>query len=164
MIYPAKCDWWFACLVVPTSLLPIGIGAVIAYQMIMQGIPPIPGLLGTILPFAIGGLLLWMFWGTSYEISETELVNRLGPFCFRVPLNAIEEVVSTTGFRLVMGVGLACSLDMLHVKYRKANGRRAWTVSISPQDKTGFLQELAAAVPGLKIEGSASKSDAAGPA
>lgn len=92
-----------------------------------------------------------MFRGTSYEIGETELVNRLGPICFRVPLNAIEEVVSTNGFCLVVGLGLAWSLDMLHLKYRKASGRRAWPVSISPQDKAGFLHELAAAVPGLKI-------------
>jgi hypothetical protein len=41
-----------------------------------------------------------------------------------VPLNAIEEVVPTRG-----------------------------PVSISPQDKAGFLQELAAAVPGLKVVG-----------
>jgi hypothetical protein len=153
VIYPAKCDWWIACLVVSASLVPLGVGAVIAYLTVTQAMPPIPGLLGTVLPFGVGGLLLWMFWGTSYEISETELVNRLGPFCFRVPLNAIEEVVSTSGFCLVLGLGLSWSLDMLHVKYRKSGRRRAWTVSISPQDKTGFLQELAAAVPGLKIVG-----------
>ena len=153
MIYPAKCDWWIACLVVPTSLLPLGIGAVVAYQAVVQAIPPVPGLLGAALAFGVGGLLLWMFLGTSYDLGETELVNRLGPFRFRVPLNAIEEVVSTSGFRLVVGLGLAWSLDMLHIKYRKPSGRRAWPVSISPQDKTGFLQELAGAVPGLKIVG-----------
>ncbi len=153
MIYPAKCDLWIACLVVPSMLLPIGIGAIIAYQTVTQAMPLIPGLLGTILPLGIGGLLLWMFLDTSYQIGETELVNRLGPFCFRVPLNAIEEVVSTSGFNLIAGLGLAWSLDMLHVKYRRANGRRAWPVSISPQDKAGFLQELAAAVPGLRIVG-----------
>ncbi len=151
MIYPAKYDGWIACLFVPASLLPFGVGTVIAYEMAMQAIPLVPGLLGTVLPFAVGGLLLWMFLGTSYEIGETELVNRLGPFCFRVPLKAIEEVVSTNGFRLVVGLGLAWSLDMLHVKYRKASGHRGWTVSISPQDKIGFLQELATAVPGLKL-------------
>jgi hypothetical protein len=94
-----------------------------------------------------------MLLGTSYEIGETELVSRLGPFRFRVPLHAIEEVVTTRGFRLLVGLGLAWSLDMLHVRYRKSSGRRAWPVSISPQDKTGFLQELAAAVPGLKVVG-----------
>ncbi len=153
MIYPAKCDWWIACLVVPAMLVPIGIGTIIAYQTVIQAMPLGPGLLGTILPLGIGGLLLWMFLDTSYQIGEAELVNRLGPFCYRVPLHAIEEVVSTSGFCLVVGLGLAWSLDMLHVKYRKASGRLAWTVSISPKDKAGFLQELAGAVPGLKIIG-----------
>jgi hypothetical protein len=151
VIYPAKRDLWMACLVVPTGLAVVGIGAVICYQTVIQAIPPVLGLLGTMLPLGIGGLLLWVFVGTSYEIGENELVNRVGPFRFRVPLNAIEEVASTTGFRPVVGLGLAWSLDMLHVKYRKVSGRPAWPVSISPQDKAGFLQELAAAVPGLKI-------------
>jgi hypothetical protein len=153
VIYPAKCDWWVACLVVPTSLVAIGIGAVIAYQAATQAMPAVPGLFGAALPCGVGGLLLWMFLGTSYQIGETELVSRLGPFRFRVPLKAIEEVASTRGFRLVVGLGLSWSLDMLHVYYRKPSGRRAWPVSISPQDKAGFLQELAAAVPGLKIVG-----------
>lgn len=153
MVYPAKCDWWIAGLTAPASLLPVGIGAFVACKIVAGAIPPVPGLLAAVLPLGIGGLLLWMFWGTSYEIGETQLVNRLGPFCFRVPLDAIDEVSATRGFRPVFGVGLAWSMDMLHIKYRRANGRRAWPVSISPQDKAGFLQELAAAVPGLKIVG-----------
>jgi hypothetical protein len=60
VIYPAKCDWWIACFVVPASLVPIGI----AY-----GVVP--------------------------------LVNRLGPFRFRVPLNPIWR----RGFRPVVGRG-----------------------------------------------------------
>ncbi len=153
MIYPAKHDWWVACLVVPTGFLPLGIGGFIAYLTVTQAMPPVPGLLGAVLPLAVGGLLLWLFLGTTYEIGETELVNRLGPLRFRVPLDAIEEVVATRGFRLVVGLGLAWSLDMLHVHYRKPGGGRAWPVSISPQDKAGFLHELAAVVPGLKVVG-----------
>ncbi len=153
VIYPAKCDWWIACLVVPTSLVPIGMGTLVAYEVATQAAPAVPGLVGAVLLLAVGGLLLWMWAGTSYEIGETELVNRLGPFRFRVPLQAIEEVSLTRGFRPVVGLGLAWSLDMVHVKYRKTNGRRAWPVSISPEDQTGFLHELAEAVPGLKIEG-----------
>ncbi len=159
MIYPAKCDWWLACLFVPVSLVPFCIGAMIAYQTATGAMPLLPGLVGTCVPFTVGGLLSWMYWGTSYEIGETELVNRLGPFRFRVPLTGIEEVVSTSGFCLVFGLGLSWSLDMLHVKYRKPSGRRGMTVSISPEDKTGFLQELAGVVPGLTIRGTGTPGD-----
>jgi hypothetical protein len=88
---PAQCDWWIACLVVLASLVPIGI----AYEVATRAVPPVPGLVG-----AVGGLLLWMStaWG----------------FRFRVPLNSIEEVMLTRGFRPVVGVGLAWSLDMVH--------------------------------------------------
>ena len=51
----------------------------------------------------------------------------------------------------MFGLGLSWSLDMLHIKCRKPNGGQAFPVSISPEDKEGFLQELAGAVPGLQI-------------
>src|SRR5579859_5000856 len=95
VIYPAKCDWWLSCLVVPSSLVQIGIGVVTAYQIVMQAAPALPGLPVAIVLPCVGGLLLWLWVGTSYEINETELVNRLGPFRFRVPLKGIEEVMLT---------------------------------------------------------------------
>ncbi len=153
MVYPAKRDWWVACLVVPLAFFLVGVGAFAAYQVATWAIPAVPGLLVAAVPGGIGGLLLWMFAGTSYLIDETHLVTHLGPFRVRVPLDAIEEVVSSTGFYFIVGVGLSWSLDALHVTYRKASGRWALPVTISPQDKAGFLRELAAAVPGLKIVG-----------
>jgi hypothetical protein len=153
MIYPAKCHWWIACIVVPTSLVPVGLGTLIAYQPATLAVPVLPALVAATLRLGDGGVLQWMWVGISYEIGETDLVNRLGPFRFRVPLNGIEEVFLTRGFRPVVGLGLAWSLAMVHVKYRKASGRRAWPVSVSPQDKTGFLHELAEAVPGAEDRG-----------
>jgi PH (Pleckstrin Homology) domain-containing protein len=153
MVYPPKRDWWVALLVLPTTAVPIVLGAFVAYQVAIGVRPPVTGLLMVAVMETVGGLLLWAFFGTSYEITETHLVARLGPFRWRIPLDAIEEVLSTRGFRLVVGLGLAWSLDMLHVKYRKPNGRLAYPVSISPRDKEGFLDELATAVPGLKVVG-----------
>ncbi len=43
--------------------------------------------------------------------------------------------------------GLAWSLDRVFIKYRKRSGRRAWLgLAVSPEDKEGFLEELAQAV------------------
>jgi hypothetical protein len=157
MVYPAKRDWWIACVVVPLGLFLVGVGAFAAYQVATWAMPAVPGLLVAVVQGGIGGLLLWMFSGTSYVIGETDLVTCLGPFRFRVPLDAIEEVVSSTGFYFIVGVGLSWSLDALHVKYRKRSGRRALPVTISPQDKAGFLRQLAEAVPGLKMVGEVPK-------
>jgi hypothetical protein len=153
VVYPAKKDWWVACIVVPLGLVLVSVGAFAVYQVATWAMPAFPGLLVAAVPGGGGGLLLWMFAGTSYVIGETDLVTHLGPFRFRVPLDAIEEVVSSTGFYFIVGVGLAWSLDALHVKYRKRSGRRALPVTISPQDKAGFLRQLAEAVPGLKVVG-----------
>jgi hypothetical protein len=149
MVYPAKKDWWVACLILPAGLGLLG-GTVVAVSQAAAGAVPPQAWLLALLPAVVGLLLLWMFLGTSYEIGESDLVARLGPFRWRVPLGAIEEVVATTGFRLVFGTGLAWSLNMLHVRYRKGSGRTA-VVSISPQDKDEFIRELAGVVPGLKV-------------
>ena len=156
MVYPAKQDWWLACLVVSAGVVLVGIGALTAYQAAAQGMPFGSRLIlaaAAVVPAGIGGLLLWLFGATSYEIGESALVSRVGPFRMRIPLKAIEEVVSTNGFHVIVGLGLAWSMDMLHVKYRKANGKKAFSVSISPQNKSGFLRELAAATPGAKMIG-----------
>lgn len=100
-----------------------------------------------------GGVLTWMFFATSYEIAASHLVCRLGPFRWRVSLDAVEEVEVTEGFRLIVGLGLAWSLRMVHVRYRKPGGGMAFPVSISPRDRVGLLRELARAVPGLKVVG-----------
>jgi hypothetical protein len=55
---------------------------------------------------------------------------------------------------LLAGTG-GVLLWMVHVRYRKVNGRRAFPVSISPRDRAGFLRELARTVPGLKVVGKA---------
>jgi hypothetical protein len=153
VVYPAKQDWWVACLVVLAGVDLVGAGGVVAYQTAIQRIPLAPGLILAAVMTGVGGLLLWMFMATSYEIGESDLIVRLGPFRWRAPLNSIEEVVSTTGFHLIVGLGLAWSMDMLHVKYRKTNGKTAWPVSISPRDKARFLEELAWAAPGVKVIG-----------
>jgi hypothetical protein len=151
VVYPAKRDWWVTLFVVPASFLLVGMGTFAAYEAAAGAIPAVPGLPVGLAVAALGVVMLWMFNGTSYAIEPPYLVCRLGPFRWRVPLDAIVEAEATDGFRLVMGMSLAWSLSMVHVRYRKKSGRMASPVSISPQDRDAFLAELARAVPGLKV-------------
>jgi hypothetical protein len=153
MLFPAAKDWWVACLVAPSSLAIAGLGVFALVQVAAGGMPPLPGLPVGLLLAGAGGVLLWMFFATSYEIATSHLVCRLGPFRWRVPLEAVEEVEVTDGFRLIVGLGLAWSLRMVHVRYRKPGGGMALPVSISPGNRAGFLRELARAVPGLEVKG-----------
>jgi hypothetical protein len=155
MLFPAAKDWWVACLVVSAGLAVAGLGVFALGQVAAGDVPPLPGLPVGLLLVGAGAVLLWMFFATTYEVAEWDLVCRLGPFRWRVPLDAVEEAEATDGFRLVVGLGLAWSLRMVHVRYRKPNGRRAFPVSISPRDRARFLRELARAVPGLKVVGMA---------
>jgi hypothetical protein len=152
-MYPAAKDWWIACFVIPSSLAISALGVFALVQVAAGDVPPLPGLPLGILLASAGVVLLWMFFASSYEIAEAYLVCRLGPFHWRVPLDAIEEAEATDGFRLVVGLGLAWSLRMVHVRYHKPGGRLAFPVSISPRDRAGFLRELARVVPGLKVVG-----------
>jgi hypothetical protein len=151
MTYPAKSDWWVRYLLVPLWLLMAAVGLVALALTALGEVPAVPGLVDGVLLAAAGLLMLWMFAATSYEITDTALVARLGPFRRTVPLAAIEEVVATRRFHLMAGMGLAWSLDMLHVRHRKPSGRRALPVAISPADKEGFLRELTGRVPGLTV-------------
>jgi Bacterial PH domain len=91
MVHSSKKDWWLAGL----------LGLVIAVELVagaaLMGIALVSGPWQVLIPASIlllvGGLLLWILVGTSYEITETSLVIRLGPFRWTIPLDAIEDVV-----------------------------------------------------------------------
>ena len=64
-----------------------------------------------------------------------------------LPLDAIEEVYSTSRLKADVGWGLAWSLDRMRIKCRG----RMLPFWISPDDKAGFIAELLRAQPGLKV-------------
>jgi len=152
MTYPSKIDWWVALILIAASLLDFGIGGVMLYEAVVQA-APLPVLLAGFIPVLVAGMLLWIYTSTGYVISPPNLVVRCGPMWFTIPLDAIAEVQQKRGFSLEMGWNFALSQDRLFIKYRKPNGRVAlFGVAVSPQDKEGFLEELACEVPGLRVE------------
>jgi hypothetical protein len=128
-----------------------GAGLFLLALTALGDVPLVVGLPDGLLMTGAAALMLWMYASTFYEIGAADLVVRMGPIRRTIPLSAIVEVISTHRFHFMVGVGLAWSLDMLHIRYRKANGRLALPVAMSPEDKEGFLRELAERVPGLSI-------------
>jgi hypothetical protein len=147
MRYTAKKDWWVRLLMLPPILAVLGGGLLLLTLAAAGTLWLVPGLMLT----GTGLLVLWVYAATSYEITDTHVVARLGPYRRRMPLDTIKEVVSTRRFHVIFGLGLAWSLDMLHIYSQRADGSLAWPVAISPEDKEGFLHELAGAVPGLRV-------------
>jgi hypothetical protein len=152
MVHSSKKDWWLAGL----------LGLVIAVELVagaaLMGIALVSGPWQVLIPASIlllvGGLLLWILVGTSYEITETSLVIRLGPFRWTIPLDAIEDVVPQRhwygGPLIEWNFGL--SVQGVRVRYRKANGGLSWPIRISPQDRAAFLLELTERLPGLVVK------------
>jgi len=92
MIYPSKKDLWIVAVILPISLLPLGIGIFLLSLVVVQAAPLfalIPGLILTV----VGWLFLWPMFSTTYEITSTDLSVHFGPLRLRFPLDAIADVI-----------------------------------------------------------------------
>jgi hypothetical protein len=85
----------------------------------------------------------WIWFGTGYEISETELKIRCGPFRQRIPLQGIEEIKRT---RSPLS-SPACSLDRIEIKHGKSK-----RVMISPADKENFIKTIIQKSPQIQLD------------
>lgn len=89
-------------------------------------------------------LVVWILESTRYEVGNTHLVIRSGPFRWVIPLDSIQEVAPT---RSPLSAP-ALSLDRLLIRHPG----RALGIMISPEDPQGFLRELVLRSPGLAHE------------
>jgi hypothetical protein len=145
MIYPPKRDLWLLALLILICLLLFAGAFLLVGASFWKRVPGlwVPGIiLGT-----VGTLLLWFLVGSFYEITESHLILGLGPLRWRLPLDTIAEVYSTSRFHHDFGWGLAFSLDRLRINCRD----RLLPFWISPEDKAGFIAELVGARPDLKV-------------
>ena len=145
MTYPAKKDMWLFVLLMLVSLSLFG-GALLLVGASFWKHQPGLWVPGAILA-CVGGFLLWMLLGSFYRITETDLILRIGPLGFRLPLETIVDVHATSRFGNDFGWGLAFSLDRLRIRCRD----RLLPFWISPEDKAGFVAELVRSRPEVKV-------------
>ena len=89
-----------------------------------------------LIPLIWGGILSLLI-PTYYEITSSTLFVRSGWLRYRIPLASIQRVFPTHNPLSAP----ALSLDRLQIEYMQGN--RLQSQLISPQDKPGFLQDLA---------------------
>ncbi len=88
------------------------------------------------IPFsAIIFLLLWIYFGTNYELTETELLYRSGPLRGRIKIDQIREIKK--GKTLYSGLKPATSRKGLIIKYQKFD-----EIYISPDTNELFIEEI----------------------
>lgn len=142
MIYRSKKDWWLFGLVWGAVIAPVVFGlfnvlggdAQLGWALVRVGI-------------GVGAAVVFTTFPLDYEITSDELVARSGFMRWRVPLGSIQEVSPSRN----PASAPAWSLDRLRVEYFKNGAVRS--LYISPQDKLGFMRDLADGAPGLELRG-----------
>lgn len=142
MYFPAKRKIWFSIFIWGFILFMILIyifgGDPVGQQFITY--KSVPG-------YTIGALifilLLWIWFGTGYQVNKELLVTRFGPFKSKIK---IKEIRSIRGIKKSGSSSL--SVDKFEVYFGKYG-----VIKISPKNEENFVQSLLVINPNIKLDG-----------
>ena len=145
MIYKSKKDAWLVAVIALGMAGSFAVGC----WLVLAGDEGdrAAGWLGIGVGAAVSAFVLRLTCPLYYEVTPLRLLARSGRLGWDIPLSDIDEV-SPSNSPLSSP---ALSLDRLRVSNRARGANRF--VLISPQDKGGFIRELAANDPGLRMKG-----------
>ena len=89
-----------------------------------------------LLPSLPVGLMLWIWFGTGYEIKNGNLYYRSGPFTGNIDISGIKEIRKGQSWRLI-GIKPALSTDGIIIRYNKFD-----EIFLAPDNKKEFIEEL----------------------
>ena len=130
--FPSKVDPWIAALAIGPGLLVVPGVALVVWRggQLTLGTGIMLGVTGLL----VLGMPIWIFLGTSYEITDDTLRVRSGPLKQQAPLKDITHVTTTRTWES------APALSLRRIRITFTGGR---TVIVSPADDRGFLSTLA---------------------
>lgn len=131
MKFSSRKSIFFSVLIFGTAVFLIGFSVFgIAFNWIEQADS------WMVIPFTIiAALLLWIYFGTYYQLTDTELIYRSGPLRGKIPLNQVREIVK--GKTLYFGIKPATAGKGLIIKFRKYD-----EIYISPNSNDSFISEI----------------------
>lgn len=88
-----------------------------------------------ILLLLVTGLLLWLFFGTEYELTQSEFKYKSGPFSGKIELEDIREIIK--GKTMCSAMKPATAKNGLTIKYGKYD-----EIYISPNTNNTFVSEI----------------------
>jgi hypothetical protein len=88
-----------------------------------------------ILMFIVIGFLLWLNFGTEYELTETELKYKSGPISGNIEIERIKEIIK--GKNLWSGLKRATARNGLIIKYDTYE-----EIYISPKTNDSFVEKI----------------------
>jgi hypothetical protein len=137
MKIPSKKDTWLLpCFGV---IILVMISSCVLYIRSSGIADSIPFFLITVI---VSGLLLWVWFGTYYVITEDTLIAKSGPFKWSIPLRKIKSVKTSNN----PISSPALSLKRIEIKYGQFR-----TVYISPIDREEFTILLQKRCPNVEI-------------
>ncbi len=83
----------------------------------------------------INAWLLWVYFGTNYKLTDTELIYRSGPIRGKIEIRQIREIVK--GKTMYSGLKPATAAKGLIIKFRKYD-----EIYISPVSNDLFIAEI----------------------
>lgn len=128
MRYQAKKDFWIVLLMYLPILMTIGL--LIATEG--EGF-----LLTLAIMSPVAALTLWICYGSFYELRETNLYIRFGPFRQKIKYDRIKALRETRNFLSSM----ALSLDRIEIREHDKSFAMG-TTYVSPLEKEDFMKEL----------------------
>jgi len=120
-------DWWLGVMMWTTvALIPV-------FLLI---IPEEERLLGYAIGFPMIFLIIWIYFGTYYELREGYLYCRAGPFFARINYDKIKSV------RLCYNMLSSLALSIKRIQIRQHGKGFLGTIYISPENRELFFREL----------------------
>ncbi|AZQ57846.1 hypothetical protein EJ994_03145 [Maribacter sp. MJ134] len=141
MKFDSKKDILFSVIILGISIFLTGIMVL----EIVSGKMETAGYWSLVLVFSVVGLLLWLYFGTNYELSKTDgLIYRSGPFNGKINTDRITEIIK--GKTLWVGFRPATARKGLIIKYDNYN-----ELYISPKTNETFITKILELNSGIKI-------------
>jgi hypothetical protein len=143
--FPTKVDTWLV-LVLISAIVACFAMAVVVYRRQQTVRAAVGALAGLAMVVAF-----WSAFDIDYEVTDGQLIVHRGPMISAtIPISAIERVRPS---RESMNAP-AASMDRLRIDHPSHRGHRGRNfLLVSPKDKDGFLNALAAVDPRLKRRG-----------
>lgn len=124
MKYEAKKDLWLSILIWAAIILPI-------FLLIIRGDVPVLGMIIFSLPSA---LLIWVWFGTGYEIDDDILKYSIGPFKGEIFIDDINRIVLKPRESYNAGGLSTDRMTIIHQKTKQ--------VTIAPLNKMKLIEDL----------------------
>lgn len=140
MIFKSKNDYLFLSIIYLVILMLVAIFIMDYYDNGIKG----AGIWIHVVDLLVVIILLWMFHGTYYVITETHIRYRCGPFRGRVRVTNIKEIIN--GKTLWVGYRPATSRKGLVIKFNKYD-----EIYFSPQRAEEFIVELLKINPKINV-------------